>query len=107
MLFFGKRKKEFQEKEAKFNRQLVEANRILDSLDFKISEFKRKFATLQMRGKRAQSVAELERMLYDMHLQAEQAEKAVRELEADHEDCVAAVDLLIREFEEALPDVPD
>ena len=107
MLFFSKNKKKLEEKEAAFNKKLKEANKLLDSLDFNIAEFKRKFMNLQMRGRGAQSIAELERMLYDMHRQAEQAERYVKDLEMDHEDCVAIVGKLIDEFEQAIPDVPD
>ena len=107
MLFFSKNKKKLKEKEAAFNKKLREANKIMDSLDFNIAEFKRKYMNLQMRGRKAQSIAELERMLYEMHMQAEQAEKAVKELELEHEDCVAIVDKLIDEFEQTVGGLPE
>ncbi len=104
---FNKNKKSFSNKSKEFEKQLALTNRLIDNLDFNISEFRRKLMNLQMRGKSAQSVSELEWMLRDMHRQAEEAQKAVNSLEKKHIDCVSLVDKLVDEFEEALKDAPD
>ena len=107
MLFFKKNREKFKKKNAEFERKLAEANKLIDNLDFNIAEYQRKFMNLQMRGRRAQSVGELERMLQDMLRQADKAQEAVRMLEKDHEDCVELVDRLVKEFDEAIRHVPD
>ena len=83
---FKKKEKRFKEHSRQFDRQLAEANRKIDSLDFKIAEYRRKFMNLQMRGPRAQSVLELERMLEELQFEAAEAQKAVALLQKDHED---------------------
>lgn len=107
MLFFQKRKKVLQKKSREFDRRLAELNALIDNLDFKIVEFGRKFQTLQMRGRRWQSVKELENMLAEMHLQAEQAQSMMHALEQTHFDYIKVVDGMIEEFNETLVNLPE
>lgn len=107
MLFFKRNNEKLKEKNKQFEKQLVEANKLIDNLDFNIAEFQRKFLNLQMRGRRAQSVTELETMLRNMQTQAVEAQNAVHLLERNHEDCVQLVNKLVTEFEDSLKNVPD
>lgn len=107
MLFFKRNNEKLRERNKQFEKQLVEANKLIDNLDFNIAEFQRKFLNLQMRGRRAQSVVELETMLRNMQTQAVEAQHAVHLLERNHEDCVQLVNNLVQEFEESLQNLPD
>ena len=107
MLFFKRNNEKLKKKNEEFERQLARANKLIDNLDFNIAEYKRKFMNLQMRGRRAQSVSELEQMLRSMQMQAVEAQNAVHMLERNHEDCVQLVNKLVEEFDEALKNVPD
>ena len=106
MFLFNKRKHKFNKKSQEFDLKLAEANRMIDNLDFKISEFRRKFLTLQMHGRRAQSVVELENMLREMRLEAADAQRAIALLQKEHEDCVSLVQGLVDEFETVVKDIP-
>ena len=107
MLFFEKKKKKLQKTDKEFRRQLAELNALIDNLDFKIAEFRRKFQSLQMHGRRWQSVSELEQMLAEMRLQAKQAQNMMKALRQKHMDYVATVEKMVEEFDEVISSLPD
>lgn len=107
MLLFGRKAQKLKEKDIVFRKKIAEANRLINNLDMKIAEFTRKYQTLQMRGRQAQSVSELEWMLRQMHIEAEQAQALVRECEIEHEDCVRMVEDLTDMFESSLDNIQD
>ena len=107
MLFFEKKKKKLQKKDREFYRQLAELNALIDNLDFKIAEFRRKFQSLQMHGRRWQSVSELEQMLTEMRLQAKQAQDMMQSLRQKHMDYIGVVERMVEEFDKAIAGLPE
>lgn len=107
MPLFGRKAQKLREKDVLFRKKIDEANRMITNLDMKIAEFTRKYQTLQMRGRQAQSVSELEWMLRQMHIEAERAQALVRECEIEHEDCVRIVEDLTDMFEKSLDEIQE
>ncbi len=107
MFLFKKRQEALRKKDVKFNQNLAMINKRIDKLDFDIAEFRRKYMTLQMHGRKAQSVVELEKKLEEMHQEAKSIQNDLDLLKAEHIDCVSLVEGLVEEFEKGLEDIPD
>ena len=106
MFLFKKKHDKFPQQSREFDKRLAAVNRRIDNLDFKISEYRRKFLNLQMRGRRFQSVAELERMLREMQMEAADIQMEFALLKKGHAQCVTLVQGLVDEFESVVSDLP-